>query len=276
MERFFVQGNISMDILTLLQAIFLGLVEGLTEFIPVSSTGHLILLVDILGFKAPPGKSFEIIIQLGAILAICWLYRIRIFQVLKGLLNNQKEQAFVLNICLAFLPAAILGVLLHGFIKNILFSPVVVAISLIAGGVVILVIEKRKHRVLYDSIDKIMPKTALLIGLAQSVAMIPGVSRSGATIMGSILLGVDRKVATEFSFFLAIPTMFGATIYDIYKNYSSMSFDDAGLIAAGFISAFVAAMLVVKILINFISNHGFTPFAWYRIILGVGMLGLLL
>ncbi len=264
-----------MDIIILLQAIFLGIIEGLTEFIPVSSTGHLILLVDLIGFKAPPGKTFEIIIQLGAILAVCFLYRKKILQILVDLPVKRPAQMFALNICLAFLPAAILGVIFHSFIKTVLFHPFTVALALIIGGIVILFIERRPHRVYYRAIDKIKPKTALLIGLAQSIAMIPGVSRSGATIMGSILLGVDRKAATEFSFFLAIPTMLGATAYDIYKNYASLSFDDAGIIAAGFISAFLAAMLVVKILINFISNHGFAAFAWYRIAIGTIMLVLL-
>jgi len=261
-----------MDVITFLQAIFLGIVEGLTEFIPVSSTGHLIILVDLIGFKGPPGKTFEIIIQLGAILAVCWLYRKRIFEVIIGLPMQRKQQMFALNLCLAFLPAAVLGVMFHGFIKNVLFSPIVVAISLIAGGIVMLIIEMMRHSTTCHSIEKIKPQTALFIGFAQSIAMIPGVSRSGATIMGSILLGLDRKVATEFSFFLAIPTMLGATVYDIYKNQATLSFDGFSVIAAGFIAAFVAAMLVVKTLIKFISSHGFVPFAWYRILLGSGML----
>lgn len=261
-----------MDITTLFQAIFLGVIEGLTEFIPVSSTGHLILLVDIIGFKAPPGKTFEIIIQLGAILAICWLYRRKIFQVVLGLAHKRAEQRFAMNICLAFLPAAILGVLLHSFIKRLLFNPIIVAIALVVGGVIILLIERKTHKISCHSIEHIKPKKALLIGLAQSLAMIPGVSRSGATIMGSILLGLDRKVATEFSFFLAIPTMLGATVYDIYKNYSDLSADNFWLIAAGFVSAFIAAMLVVRALITFVSNHGFAIFAWYRIAIGLVML----
>lgn len=264
-----------MDIITFLQAILLGIVEGLTEFIPVSSTGHLILLIDIIGFKGPPGKTFEIIIQLGAILAICWLYRQKIIDVIIGLPTGKKEQQFSLNIILAFLPAAILGVMFHGFIKSVLFQPIVVAVSLVIGGLIIIIIEKLVHKTKYVSIEDIKPKTALLIGFAQSLAMIPGVSRSGATIMGSIILGVERKAATEFSFFLAIPTMLGATVYDIYKNYEVLSFDNAGLILAGFISAFLAAMLVVKKLIEFISNNGFTPFAWYRIVIGIIMIVLI-
>ncbi len=261
-----------MDIITLLQAIFLGIVEGLTEFIPVSSTGHLIILVDLLGFKAPPGKTFEIIIQLGAIFAVCWLYRHKIFEVIKGLPSKRKEQVFALNICLAFLPAAALGVIFHDFIKNVLFSPYVVATSLLVGGILILLIEKKVHKPRYNSIEKITPKTALQIGFMQALAMIPGVSRSGATIMGSILLGVERKAATEFSFFLAMPTMLGATVYDVYKNFGSLSFDNFWLIAAGFISAFIAATLVVKTLIAFVSHNGFAPFAWYRIVIGSAML----
>lgn len=261
-----------MDIATLLQAVFLGLIEGLTEFIPVSSTGHLIILVDMIGFKAPPGKTFEIIIQLGAILAICWLYRKKIFEVIIGLPKGQKERNFAINICLAFIPAATLGVAFHGFIKNVLFSPQIVAISLVIGGIIILLIEKKSITPKVLSIDAIKPTKALAIGFAQAAAMIPGVSRSGATIMGSILLGLDRKAATEFSFFLAIPTMLGATTYDIYKNSADLSFDSYGIIAVGFISAFIAAMLVVRSLINFISNNGFAPFAWYRIFIGTGML----
>jgi undecaprenyl-diphosphatase len=265
-----------MDIITFLQAVFLGIVEGLTEFLPVSSTGHLIILVDLIGFKSPPGKTFEIIIQLGAILAVCWLYRRRIFEVILGLPKQRRQQLFAINVLLAFLPAAVLGVIFHGFIKNVLFSPFVVAVALIAGGVVILLIERKIHKSSCHSIDKIKPHTAFFIGFAQSVAMIPGVSRSGATIMGSILLGVDRKVATEFSFFLAIPTMLGATFYDIYKNHADLSMDNFTIIAAGFIAAFLAAMLAVKKLINFISNNGFAPFAWYRLIVGSAMLAWLL
>lgn len=256
-----------------LQAILLGLIEGLTEFIPVSSTGHLILLIDIIGFKSPPGQTFEIIIQLGAILAVCWLYRMRIFSAVAGLTSDKKEQKFAINIIMAFLPAAVLGVIFHDFIKSVLFSPYVVSVSLIVGGVIILIVEKIvKPTATCNSIDDISWKKALAIGFAQSLAMIPGTSRSGATIIGSILLGVDRKSATEFSFFLAIPTMLGATVYDIYKNYEYLSTDNALTIAIGFTAAFIAAIFVVKTVVNFISTHGFTPFAYYRILLGSIML----
>lgn len=265
-----------MDIITILQAVLLGVVEGLTEFIPVSSTGHLILLVDILGFQGPPGKVFEIIIQLGAILAVCWLYRQKIISVIFGLFSDKKEQKFAFNVILAFMPAAIMGVLLHDFIKSVLFSPYIVSVSLITGGFIILLIEKKSPKADCNSIDDIKFRTAFFIGCAQVLAMIPGVSRSGATIMGSILLRVERKAATEFSFFLAIPTMLGATVYDVYKNYAILSFDNTAIIAIGFISAFLAALLVVKTVISFISTHGFVPFAYYRIAVGGVMLAILL
>lgn len=263
---------IKMELITIFQAILLGVVEGLTEFIPVSSTGHLILLVDILGFKGPEGKVFEIVIQLGAIFAVCWLYREKLISVIFGLFNDKAAQKFSINIVLAFLPAAILGVLFHGFIKNVLFSPVVVSVSLIVGGFIIIIIENLKITPKITNIDDLSYKKAILVGLAQSFAMIPGTSRSGATIMGSLLLGLDRKTATEFSFFLAIPTMLGATVYDIYKNYEAISFDGAGIILIGFFSAFFAALLVVKTVIAFISTHGFKPFAYYRLALGSVML----
>ena len=265
-----------MDIITILQAALLGVVEGLTEFIPVSSTGHLILLIDILGFNAPPGKVFEIVIQLGAIFAVCFLYREKVISAIIGTLSgNKTEQRFAINIILAFLPAAIIGVLLHGFIKQVLFSPVVVSISLIVGGFIILLVENKRPRAVYRNLDSIKPTTALAVGFAQCLAMIPGTSRSGATIMGSLMLGLDRKTATEFSFFLAIPTMLGATVYDIYKNYEMLSLDSAGIIAVGFISAFFAALFVVKSVIAFISANGFVPFAYYRIAIGSVMLVLL-
>ncbi|PIR37121.1 MAG: undecaprenyl-diphosphatase [Alphaproteobacteria bacterium CG11_big_fil_rev_8_21_14_0_20_39_49] len=264
-----------MDIKIALLALLLGIVEGLTEFIPVSSTGHLILLIDILKFKGPEGRVFEIVIQLGAILAVCWLYRKKLIRVLIGLPKEKEAQKFAFNITLAFLPAAVLGVMFHSFIKEVLFSPTVVSVSLIVGGILILIIEKTAPKPKYDSIEKISFKTALMIGFAQALAMIPGTSRSGATIMGSLLLKVERKTATEFSFFLAIPTMLGATVYDLYKNSDILSFDNLAIIAIGFFAAFFAALLVVRTVINFISTHGFKPFAYYRIVLGTIMLILL-
>lgn len=260
---------------TIWQALLLGIIEGLTEFIPVSSTGHLILLVDILQFSGPPGKVFEIAIQLGAILAICWLYRAKLWQAAIAFPKERRAQRFVAAILLAFLPAAIIGVFAHGFIKNMLFNPTVVSVMLVIGGLLILLIERLNLKPRHVEIEAFTPKLALQIGLCQTLAMIPGTSRSGATIMGAMLLGVDRRVATEFSFFLAIPTMFGATIYDLYKNWEYMNLDNLAIIAVGFVSAFLAAMLVVRWLIRFISTHGFTPFGWYRIVIGTVMLFLL-
>ncbi|HEX2115267.1 MAG TPA: undecaprenyl-diphosphate phosphatase [Alphaproteobacteria bacterium] len=265
-----------MDVATLLGAILLGVVEGLTEFIPVSSTGHLILLVDLIGFKGPPGKVFEIVIQLGAILAVCWAYRAKLLGVAAGMFSDPDDFLFVRSLLLAFVPAMVLGVLLHGFIKNVLFSPWVVVASLIVGGIVILIIERNLPLARHHAPEKFPPTLAVFIGLCQAVAMIPGVSRSGATIMGALMLKVDRKTATEFSFFLAIPTMLAATVYDVYKNWSVLTVDSTSIIAVGFISAFICALLVVRRVIAFISRHGFVPFAWYRIALGLVMLAVLL
>ena len=264
--------------LDVFHAALLGLVEGLTEFIPVSSTGHLILVGDLLGFTGPPGKVFEIVIQLGAILAVCWLYRVRLFTAILQAPTDPIQRQFLTNIVIAFLPAAVLGATLHGFIKSVLFSPLVVSVMLIVGGVAILLIERaikgREPRV--NEAESFSWKLALKIGFCQAIAMIPGVSRSGATIMGALLLGVERKAATEFSFFLAIPTMLGATVYDVYKNWSGLTGDGLELIAIGFAAAFLAGGMVVGHLVRFISRHGFTPFAWYRIIIGSFMLILML
>jgi undecaprenyl-diphosphatase len=265
-----------MDPVTLAKAALLGVVEGLTEFIPVSSTGHLILLVDLLGFRGPPGKVFEIAIQLGAILAICWVYRARLIGTVTGLL--QKDEAswqFTYNILVAFIPAMVLGLLFHGFIKSVLFSPWVVCTTLILGAVAIIAIERLHPATRYEEVESFRPWLAFRIGLCQAVAMIPGVSRSGATIMGALLLGASRKAATEFSFFLAIPTMFAATVYDLYKNRDSLAGNDALVIAVGFVAAFVSAMLVVRWLVGFVARHGFVPFAIYRIALGLVMLAVL-
>lgn len=265
-----------MDLSLYAIAILLGIVEGLTEFIPVSSTGHLILLVDLLGFRGPPGKVFEISIQLGAIIAVCWLYRQRLVRVAVGLFSDREAQRFATNILLGFLPAMVIGVLAHGFIKSVLFSPWVVSVTLVLGGIAILAIERFRPASQVTHINQMTPGLALKIGLCQTVAMIPGVSRSGATIMGALLLRVGRETATEFSFFLAIPTMLAATVYDLYKNWASLSLDDGGLIAAGFVSAFLAALVVVRTLIAFVSRNGFLPFAIYRIIIGLAMAVVLL
>ena len=264
-----------MDVITYLQAALLGLVEGLTEFIPVSSTGHLILLVDLLGFQGPEGKVFEIVIQLGAILAVVVLYAPTLFGVLFRAPSDPGARRFIAAILLAFLPAAVVGALLHGFIKTVLFSPWVVSVSLIVGGFAILAIERIRPKPRHAGIAEFSPGLALRIGACQMLALVPGVSRSGATIMGALLLGVERKTAAEFSFFLAIPTMLGATVYDVYKNRDTLTPDGAGLIAVGFIAAFIAAMLVIRGLIRLLSHYGFAPFAYYRIGLGAVMLAVL-
>ncbi|MBL8806495.1 MAG: undecaprenyl-diphosphate phosphatase [Rhodospirillales bacterium] len=249
-------------------AALLGLVEGLTEFLPVSSTGHLLLGDELLGFQGPPGRTFEVVIQLGAILAILWVYRAKLFGVALGLFSNAADRRFAANVTIAFIPALVLGATLHGFIKGVLFNPWVVSVALVAGGVAILWIERNLPRADTHEIDAMTPMTALKVGACQVVAMIPGVSRSGATIMGALLLGVDRKTATEFSFFLAIPTMLGATVYDLYKNRAVLGEGDYTLIAVGFAVAFFAALAVVRTLVGFVQRHGFVPFAWYRIAVG--------
>lgn len=258
-----------------LQAAFLGVVEGLTEFIPVSSTGHLILLVDLLGFEGPPGKVFEIAIQLGAILAICVVYWSRLWATLSGLGRDDRANRFTVNVLFGFLPALVIGFFAHGFIKGVLFNPWVVSVALIVGGIAILAIERFTGEGEVESVDDFKFRLSLKIGLLQCIAMIPGVSRSGATIMGARLLGVQRAAAAEFSFFLAVPTMAAATAYDLFKNRDGLTLDGAGLIATGFIVAFLSAVLVVRSVIAFINRYGFTPFAWYRIAIGAVMLAVL-
>lgn len=256
-------------------AALLGLIEGLTEFLPVSSTGHLILFVDLLGFEAPPGRTFEVMIQLGAILALITLYFRKIWSTVVGLPNDPVAQRFALLMIVAFLPAMVLGATFHKQIKELLFSPTVVAIMLIVGGFIILIVERLQKSELYKSVDDIPIKTGFIVGVAQAVAMVPGVSRSGATIVGGLLMGLERRTAAEFSFFLSIPTMSAAFVYDAFKNRETLSFDDAGLIAVGFVAAFIAALLVVKPFLAIVSRIGFTPFAYYRIVLGTFVLILL-
>lgn len=258
-----------MDLTLIWKTLLIGVVEGLTEFLPVSSTGHIILASELLAFEGPPGKVFEIVIQLGAILAVCLLYRMKIWTTAQGVLRRDRQAIrFAAAIVVAFLPAAVIGVMAHKYIKSVLFNPTVVAVALIVGGIAILVIERYAQRPRVKSLDEIDLKTALLVGLCQCVAMIPGVSRSGATIMGARVFRVDRATAAEFSFFLAMPTMLGATVYDLYKNWSSLSWEHGGVIALGFVAAFVTAALVVSAFVRFISRHGFGVFAWYRIVLG--------
>lgn len=253
---------------TYIIAAILGLIEGLTEFLPVSSTGHLIVFADLLGFQGPPGKTFEVMIQLGAILALLLIYFRKLFDTLFGLATDPGARRFALSIAVAFLPALVLGATLHGFIKSVLFSPWVVACALIAGGVVIIAVEEMHRRVRYFEADSVPLGASFLIGIGQTLALVPGVSRSGATIIAGLLLGLERQAAAEFSFFLSIPTMTGAFVYDAYKNRHVLDFADAGLIAVGFVVAFLAALAVVKPFLAVVSRAGFAPFAYYRIALG--------
>jgi undecaprenyl-diphosphatase len=257
-----------------LNAVFMGIIEGLTEFLPVSSTGHLILLGDLLHFEGPPGHVFEIVIQLGAILAIVALYWRKFWHILITL-KTSSSQHFVRNILLAFFPAMVIGALAHDKIKSALFNPTVVAIALIVGGIAILVIERVKPVSRVTSTEAMTIGTALKIGVFQCIAMIPGVSRSGATIMGALMLGVERKAAAEFSFFLAVPTMFAATVYDLYKSKDALGGTGLEIIAIGFVVSFIVALLVVRWLVRFVQTHGFGVFAWYRIALGALILAVL-
>lgn len=256
----------------LFAAFILGIVEGLTEFLPVSSTGHLILAGDLLNFNDEKAKLFEIAIQTGAILAVVWEYRARVGMVLRGALHDAAAQKFILNLLIAFLPLAIIGLLFGKSIKAHLFNPLVVASTFIIGGFIILWAERRQHTITTSQIDDISPMTAVKLGLAQALALIPGTSRSGATIIGGLFFGLSRKAATEFSFFLAMPTLFLATTYQLVKERHLLQLDDLGMWAVGFGSAFVSAFLCVRWLLRFISSHDFTPFAWYRIAFGIMIL----
>lgn len=261
------------EFLNLLKALLLGCVEGLTEFLPISSTGHLILIGQWIDFHSTEGKVFEVVIQLGAILAVCWLYRHKIVELLRGLFSGDTTaRRFALAVIIAFFPAAVLGALFISAIKAVLFTPTVVAVALIVGGLIIFAVEARPRQVRIDDPYAIDWKQAVGIGIAQCFAMIPGTSRSGATIIGGMLSGLSRKAATEFSFFLAIPTMLGAATYDVYKHHALLSTSDVGLIATGFIAAFVSALLVVRALVNFVGRHSLSVFAWYRIALGAVIL----
>jgi undecaprenyl-diphosphatase len=257
------------------QVILLGLIEGLTEFIPVSSTGHVLLAGHFLGFESP-GKTFEVLIQLGAILAILTVYFGKLLRILLDLPRGPRTRHFVLAVLVAFLPAAVIGAVAHKFIKAVLFEqPWLICTTLIVGGVVLLAVDKMRLQTRYvDVMDYPLP-FALTVGLAQCVAMIPGVSRSGATIVGALLLGADKRSATEFSFFLAMPTMTGAFAYDLYKNWANLAPEDIKSIALGFVVSFVVAVLVVRYLLDFVSRHGFAPFAWWRIAIGGMGLGAL-
>ena len=261
-----------MDTILLFKALLLGIVEGLTEFLPISSTGHLILAGDLLDFNDDRGKLFEIVIQSGAILAVVWEYRSRLLQVARGVTTQPAAQKFVLNLFVAFLPLAILGLAFGKAIKAHLFNPLAVATTFILGAFVILWAERREHRIRVQTVEEMTLLDAFKLGVAQAFALIPGTSRSGATIIGGLLFGLSRKAATEFSFFLAIPTLGVATLYQLYKERALLSVDDLGMWAVGFVSAFISAFLCVRWLLRFISSHDFVPFAWYRIVFGLVVL----
>ena len=257
----------------LLTIILLGIIEGLTEFLPVSSTGHLILASELLGFTGEGSAAFKIAIQLGAILAVLVAYRQRFWAVGTGLLGADPASiAFTRNILIGFLPAMIVGAIAYEGIRALLESPTTVAVALLVGGVAILLIERMVKVVRVESVEAMPMRTAIAIGVMQCVAMIPGVSRSGATIMGALLMGVERKTAAEFSFFLAVPTMMGATAYSLWKDRAILTFDDLNAIAIGLVVAFLVALVVVKAFVKIVGRFGFAPFAWYRIIVGAGAL----
>lgn len=259
-----------MDISLLLDSLILGIVEGLTEFLPISSTGHLILAGDLLDFNDDKAKLFSIVIQVGAIMAICWEYRVKIASVLTGLPRDKQAQKFVLNLAIAFIPLASLGLLFGKYIKAMLFKPIPVALAFIVGAFVIIWAEKREHKIRIHNVDDLTMLDALKLGFAQAFALIPGTSRSGSTIIGGLLFGLSRKAATEFSFFLAIPTLIIASLYDLYKHQDLLNGDgDLVSFAIGLTAAFISALFAVKGLLRYISHHDFIIFAWYRILFGV-------
>jgi undecaprenyl-diphosphatase len=263
-------------LLDLIKAIVLGIVEGLTEFLPVSSTGHLLLLEHFFGFDDDAfGKTFVVLIQLGAILAILSIYFQRLWAIAVGALREEAPRRFIIGVLIAFLPAAVIGALLHSFIKGVLFNVWIVCISLIIGGGVLLWIDRLRLKPVYHDATQFPLTTYLIIGLCQCLAMIPGVSRSGATIVSAMLLGADKRAAAEFSFYLAMPTMAGAFAYDLMKNWGQMGGSNWLIVAVGFATSFVAAFIVVKSFLDYVSSHGFALFAWWRIIIGaLGLIGL--
>jgi undecaprenyl-diphosphatase len=257
-------------------ALVLGIVEGLTEFLPISSTGHLILAGSLMGYTGERAKVFEVVIQAGAILAVCWEYRVRLAGVVAGLAHDRRAQRFVVNLFIAFLPAAVLGLLFNRAIKSFLFAPVPVALAFVLGALVILWVERRQRlraappRI--DDVDDLRWTDAVKIGLAQAFALVPGTSRSGATIIGGMLFGLSRRAATEFSFFLAIPTLLAACAYEFFRNRALLSSQDLAAFGVGFAAAFVSAFLCVRWLLRYVSHHDFVPFAWYRIAFGIVIL----
>ena len=269
-----------MDAIDVLRAAVLGLVEGLTEFIPVSSTGHLIVAADWLGYVDEPqrpgvAKAFLVLIQLGAIFAVLWHYRVKFLDVTRKLPTDATARRLVLNLILATVPAAVIGLPLDDLIESYLFKPFPVATALVVGGLLILLVEWKFGRPGVGNVDGVSTLKAIGVGCFQVLAILfPGVSRSGATIMGGLVLGLDRRAATEFSFFLAIPAMFGASIVTLYKTRDVLSSTDIPIFAVGFVVAFVSALLVIKALLAFVSRHSFAPFAWYRIVFGAFLLAL--
>jgi undecaprenyl-diphosphatase len=259
-----------MDFWTLFQVLILGAVEGLTEFLPISSTGHQIIVADLLEFGGERAMAFNILIQLGAILAVVWEFRSKIFDIVKGLPTERNAQRFTLNLLIAFFPAVILGVLFADAIHEYLFNPITVAVALVVGGIVMLWAEQRSHVVSVEHVDDMRWSHALKVGFVQCLAMIPGTSRSGSTIIGGLLFGLSRKAATEFSFFLAMPTMVGAAVYSGYKYHDLFQPNDLPVFALGFVTAFIFAMIAVRGLLKFIASHSYAAFAWYRI--GFGLL----
>lgn len=274
-----------MDIIYQIKAFILGIVEGLTEFLPISSTGHLIIAGDILNFDGPEVNTFSIAIQAGAIFAVCWFYRVKLWNILVHLFEHGKDQRLAINIVVAFVPAAILGVIFADMIEELLFNAVTVAIALVVGGLIIFWIEnlhaKRTYAPRVQTMDDMTIKDAFLVGCMQCIAMIPGTSRSGSTIIGGLVLGLSRKAATEFSFFLAIPTIFGATVYSLAKIFLKVSAEHSFIwttnmtlgFTIGFIVSFISALVVIKWLLGYVSSNDFKPFGWYRIIFGIIILG---
>ncbi|WP_297844409.1 undecaprenyl-diphosphate phosphatase [Pseudomonas sp.] len=258
-----------MDLWTAAQATILGVVEGLTEFLPISSTGHQIIVADLIDFGGERAMAFNIIIQLGAILAVVWEFRRKIFDVVTGLPRQREAQRFTLNLIIAVLPAVVLGIMFADLIHQYLFNPITVATALVIGGVVMLWAERRDHVVHAETIDEMTWVDALKVGCAQCLAMIPGTSRSGATIISGLLFGLSRKTATEFSFFLAMPTMVGAAVYSGFKYRHLFQPEDFPVIGIGFVVSFIFAMIAVRGLLKFIASHSYAAFAWYRIIFGL-------
>lgn len=268
-----------MDLILLWKALLLGVVEGLTEFLPISSTGHLILASTLLGLTDEKTSVFNIVVQAGAIVAVCWEYRVKLVATFIGITSDRVAQRFTLNLFIAFVPAAILGLLFRKSIKAVLFHAVPVALAFMVGGVIIIFAERWYRRRaaastarLIESVDDLTWKDALKIGFAQCAALIPGTSRSGATIIGGLFFGLSRKCATEFSFFLAIPTLFAATGYELWKERALLSASDVPMFGVGLVAAFLSAFVVVRWLIRYVSTHDFTPFAWYRIAFGLMVL----